>query len=78
MIETCQKYKALKEQQDKGEEIDEQGLELLAVEPVPVMPVFESKECEEKFDTENPEIVIPDEIVNEEDNDWVLSELELD
>jgi len=42
------------------------------------MPVFEAKECEEKFDGENPEIVIPSEVVNEQDNDWVLSEFELD
>jgi len=40
------------------------------------MPEFNAKECEDKFDGENPEIVIPDEVVNEQDNDWVLSEYE--
>ena len=30
----------------------------------------------EKFDEENPEIEIPDEVVDDIDNDWVLSEEE--
>jgi len=40
--------------------------------------VFNSQETEEKFDSENPEIQIPEPVVNEEDNDWVLSEFELE
>jgi len=36
------------------------------------MPVFNLQEVEEKFDSENPEIQIPDPVVEEKDNDWVL------
>jgi len=50
----------------------------LALDPAPTQPVFNSQETEEKFDSENPEIQIPEPVVNEEDNDWVLSEFELE
>jgi len=42
------------------------------------MPVFNLQEVEEKFDSENPEIQIPDPVVEEKDNDWVLQEFELE
>ena len=40
----------------------------------PVMPVFNKEEHLTKWDEENPEIVIPPEVIDDKDNDWVLSE----
>jgi len=71
-------FKELKEKHEKGEEIDEANQELLNAEPAPTLPEFDSKETEEKFDQENPEIEIPAEVVTELDNDWVLTEFEVD
>lgn len=42
------------------------------------MPEFNKSEMEEKFDDEFNEIEIPDEVVDEIDNDWVLTEEEWD
>jgi hypothetical protein len=42
------------------------------------MPVRNVDESEEKFDTENPVIVIPEPIVVLNDNDWILTDLECD
>lgn len=42
------------------------------------MPEFNKQEMEEKFDDEFNEIEIPDEVVDDIDNDWVLSEEEWD
>lgn len=61
------------EAKERGEEIDEAGQELLNGE-APVLPVHNVKECEEKFDLDNPDIVIPEPVVPEKDNDWILSE----
>ena len=53
-----------------SEEEEEEG------EPkeAPVKPEFESKEHEEKFDEDNPEVEIPAEVPEEMDNDWDLAE----
>ena len=40
----------------------------------PVMPVFEEEEFLTKWDEENPAIAIPDEVIDDIDNDWLLSE----
>ena len=40
------------------------------------MPEFDAAEAGEKFDEENPEVEIPDEIVDDINNDWVLDEAE--
>ena len=40
------------------------------------MPEFDEAEQAEKFDDENPEVEIPDEIIDDIDNDWVLTEEE--
>jgi hypothetical protein len=66
----------LKAKQEREEEIPEDQQEFAAQELV--QPEFNSKEVEEKFDTENPEIEIPPEVVVEHDNDWVLSEHEVE
>lgn len=42
----------------------------------PEKPEFDPKEIEEKFDDDNPEIDIPDEVPVEMDNDWDLDEAE--
>lgn len=41
-----------------------------------MLPVFNEKECQEKFDEENPEVEIPAEVIDEVYNDWVLTEEE--
>jgi hypothetical protein len=43
---------------DRDEELDEATQQLLEQAP-PVLPVFNVKEHEDKFDAENAEIVIP-------------------
>jgi len=43
-----------------------------------VLPVHNEKEVEEKFDNENAEVKIPEPIVNEEDNDWPMTDFEMD
>lgn len=53
------------EARDRGDEIDEASHELLNAEPAPVLPEFQAKECEDKFDTETPEVIIPCEVINE-------------
>ena len=39
----------------------------------PIAPIFNTKEHEQKFDAENPEIEIPDPVIFDIDTDWVLS-----
>lgn len=77
LIETCNKYAALQAKREAGEEIDAAGEELLAQDP-PVAPILNMKEFEDKFDSENPEIEIPDEVKHESDNDWLLDETQLE
>jgi len=36
------------------------------------MPEFDEAEAGEKFDEENPEVEIPDEIIDDINNDWML------
>ena len=40
------------------------------------MPLFNQKEAADKFDEDNPEVEIPPEVVDEIQNDWVLTEEE--
>ena len=44
----------------------------------PVMPVFNVEEFVNKWLIENPVIQIPDQIVDDIDNDWVLTQQEID
>ena len=47
-------------------------------EPVPVMPVFNKQEFLNKWLAENPPIEIPQPVVDDEDNDWILSQSEVE
>jgi len=40
------------------------------------MPEFDAEEFLEGWDAENPEIVIQEEVVDDIDNDWILTEEE--
>lgn len=42
------------------------------------MPVFNKPEFEAKWLTDNPPIEIPEQIYDDVDNDWVLSQNEID
>lgn len=69
--------KALRESQEYGEELDEEEEAKMNAEP-PELPVFESTEAAEKFDSEFEPIEIPDEVTDDIDNDWELSPEETD
>ena len=47
-------------------------------EAPPVMPIFNKEEFLAKWLAENPAIEIPEEVVFDVDNDWVLSASEID
>lgn len=47
-------------------------------EPVPVMPVFNKEEFTAKWLTDNPPIEIPEPVVDDIDNDWVLPPSEVE
>jgi hypothetical protein len=47
-------------------------------EAAPVMPVFNKEEFLAKWLTDNPTITIPEEPVEEPDNDWILTPAELE
>jgi len=57
------------QQRDKNEEDEEEDGEK---EPAPVMPVFNKEEFLQKWLNDNPTIQIPDEPVEEPDNDWIF------
>lgn len=40
----------------------------------PVLPTFETEEAVLRFDEEVPEVVIPEEVSDDVDNDWALDE----
>ncbi len=58
---------------DSGEDLDETQLNLLEATQ-PVLLVFNLKEFEDKFDSENAQVIIPCEVIKEQDNDWILDE----
>ena len=59
-----------------GEEAASEGEEGEEQEEPPTLPEFNESEAAERFDDENPEVEIPDEIVDDINNDWVLTEEE--
>jgi len=65
-----QKKKAEDEYGSEGDDSDKE--EVVA----PEKPEFESKDCEEKFDEDNPEVEIPEEVPVEVDQDWDIDETE--
>lgn len=57
--------------------MDEEDEARANAEP-PTLPEFDPAETAEKFDEEFPEVIIPEEFVDEEDNDWELEEAQLE
>lgn len=83
-IEAYQKFKDRERRREAGEPVSEdededEGEEGKEKEP-PVQPVFDEEECFAKFDEkeENAIVEIPDEIVNQVDDDWPMLESEKD
>lgn len=78
-IEAYNKYQEeqkAKAAQEYGEEQASEGEgDENEAEP-PELPKFNEEEAAEKFDEENPEVLIPEEIVDDIDNDWALTEEE--
>jgi hypothetical protein len=79
-IEAALKYEQmeLERQEDEygeEEEDDEVPREKMPKEK-PAMPVFNEEEFLVKWVEENPEPMLPEQIVRDIDNDWVLSEEE--
>ncbi len=73
--------KAEQEELDKmndeyGEEEDEDEEKEKKPKEKPVMPVFNLEEFLQKWDEDNPPLMVPDEILDEHDRDWVLTEEE--
>ena len=62
--------------QEYGEEAASDGEEGEDAQEPPTLPEFDEAEACEKFDEENPEVEIPPEIVDDINNDWVLTEEE--
>lgn len=59
-----------------GDEEDEDEEKEKKPKEKPVLPVFNLEDFIMKWDEENPPIIIPDEIEDEFDRDWILSEEE--
>jgi len=66
--------KEAKEQEEYGDELDDDENEDAAIKEPPTLPEFVAEESLEKFDEENPEIYIPDEVIDDNDNDWPMDE----
>ena len=45
---------------------------------IPEMPVFNEEEFLASWDAENPEIIISEETADQIDNDWILTQEEID
>lgn len=60
--------------QEYGEEHGSEDEDDRANVDPPVMPEFDRADAEGRFDDENPEVIIPDEVVDHVDNDWLLDE----
>ncbi len=63
--------------QEYGEEIDDEGSQKEEVELI-VLNTWDKNEAEAKFDEENPQVEIPEPIEDDIDNDWILTEDELE
>lgn len=57
-----------------GEEEEEDEDKEKKPKEKPVMPVFNKEEFLSKWEEDNPEVFIPEEIGEEHDGDWVLGE----
>ena len=56
-----------------AEDEDEENEEPAEKQPPPVMPVFNSEEFLAKWVHENPPVEIPDEVIEDLDNDWIYT-----
>ena len=43
-----------------------------------MLPTWDKQEAEAKFDDENPEVEIPNEVIDDIDNDWILTDEEIE
>lgn len=76
-IENYEKWiaeKEAKENEEYGDELDDDENENPLDKEPPTLPEFVAEEYLEKFDEDNPEIYIPDEVVDDIDNDWPMTE----
>jgi hypothetical protein len=71
-------YEAMLEKKANDEYGDEQGSneEQEEEKEPPIKPEFSEKEVLARFDEDNPEIVIPPEVLDQAHNDWALTEEE--
>jgi hypothetical protein len=78
-IEAAQKFEeaeqnaANDEYGQEGEDEDEQEKK---PKERPEMPIFNIEDFLVKWNEDNPEIIIPNEVIDDLDNDWILSEEE--
>ena len=75
-------YKAYQKAQEAGvdeygEEDEDEDADDKKKEP-PVLPIFDEKEALTKWDEENPDIIIQDSTKDDIDNDWNLTEEEIE
>ena len=77
-IERYNEYKAKQEGggEEYGDEDEDEGE--AKEEAAPTLPVFNEAEFLESWDAENPDIIIQDSTEDDIDNDWVLTEEEVE
>lgn len=76
-IEEYERYMEEQEKlanQDYGDEVGSEDEEEGANKEPPTLPTFDRREAEEAFDDENPEVVVPPEVVKDVNNDWQLDD----
>jgi hypothetical protein len=74
-MEAYLQYQQRSQREKNEDEDDEDNTER---EAAPVMPVFNKEEFLTKWLNDNPPINIPDEPVEEPDNDWLMSPADLE
>lgn len=75
-----QKYEEMvqgKKEDDYGEENEDDEKEKQPLEK-PVMPVFDLEEHMRQWEEQNTVVEIPEEIIDDVDNDWILEQEEVD
>ena len=76
-IEAVQKYEEMekgKKDDDYGEEEDEEKEQVPKEKPV--MPEFNKEEFLQKWEEENPPVIVPEPIEDDKDHDWYMTEEE--
>lgn len=77
-IEAVLAYQQREQHPEGGEQEEDEGAEPVEKEAPPVMPVFNKQEFLSKWLLDNPAFEIPEEVVFDVDNDWILSQNEQD